>query len=297
MNGLPESILLPEPFDGERLLCTGGFGLTIEVRENSDWRWLLFHDDGAPAIPGGNFPIQSMMFRPRPEYLALPYMQAMLSSLCVGEFPAQGNVLQLGLGSGAINRFLRHYYPEITLRTVELSAALVDIYRQYFYAEKALVVDADADGDGDGDREGGLRSITSSEQITVLDAEVYFETDQSAKTNDLIICDLYGADGLPHFMQHTRFYSQLAEALSETGVVVINTGVRDVNVLQNIFNGLRAVFNSLLIAEVAGFENIILYASNGHLHADPKQIVKLQCFIELDISQHFNQAKSFSEDI
>lgn len=289
MNGLHELISLPEPFDGESLLCAGGFGLMIEVRENSDWRWLLFHDDGVPAIPGGNFPIQSMMFRRQPEYLALPYMQAMLTSLCLGEFPAQPKVLQLGLGSGAINRFLRHYYPEITLRTVEVSAELVDIYRQYFYAEKALVVDSDG--------EERLSATISSEEIIVLDAEVYFDTDQSAKTNDLIICDLYGADGLPHFMQHSRFYTQLGEALSETGVVVINTGVRGVNVLQNIFNGLRAVFSSLLIAEVAGFENIVLYASNNHLHSDPEQIVRLQRFIELDITSYFNQSKSFSEDI
>lgn len=280
-------VLLPSPLGGARLAYREVSELTIEVRENNDWRWLLFHSNTEQNFQSESFPIQSLMSKQRPEYLALPYMQAMMVSLCLNVFPANGKVLQLGLGGGAINRFLMHYYPEITLQTVELSSTVLDIYQQYFCAEQLPINRAGCAGDG--------MSTAADEAIVIHDAMNYFALDKSARLNDLVICDMYGAAGLPNFMQEKPFFVQLGAVLGDTGILVINAGAKNVNLLQKIFNSLREVFRYLLIAEVPGFENIILYASNSVLNTEASRIAKLQSVIDIDLVDYLSQAKSLSE--
>lgn len=71
---------------------------------------------------------QSQLLYSDPAQVCYPHLQAILAQL-----PAQlHTVLQLGLGGGEFNRALCRGWPDVSLLTVESSAAVIALYQQYF---------------------------------------------------------------------------------------------------------------------------------------------------------------------
>lgn len=288
----PKQIALPQATDGLVLADYQSGDSTVSVRETHDWRWLVFDNnplnsipdtcrsdtDRSDADPSDNnsatpLAIQSLMLKIDNSYLALPYMQGMLASLCFNRLSDSASVLQLGLGAGAINRFFGYYLPQQQLTTVELEPLVVDIYKKFFSFEN--------------------KRVKTQERIVVQNALDYL-SDAAENSSEVMLCDLYTEQGLPKFLLGQEFYQSVYRVLSADGVLVINTGHRSAELLQSIFNPLRELFTYLIFSELPGYENIIIYASNAELSIDQKKCDRLQKSIDLNIYEHFSSAKTLA---
>lgn len=273
---------LPQATDGVVLADYQSGNSIVRVRETHDWRWLVFDNNPLNNSPNTDrsdinsatpLAIQSLMLKSDNSYLALPYMQAMLASLCFNRLSDSASVLQLGLGAGAINRFFGCYLPQQQLTTVELEPLVVDIYKRFFSFEN--------------------NRVKTQERVIVQNALEYLR-DAAKNSSEVMLCDLYTEQGLPEFLLGQEFYQLVYRVLSADGVLVINTGHRSVELLQSIFNPLRELFTYLIFSELTGYENIIIYASNAELSIDQKKCDRLQKSIDLNIYEHFSSAKTLA---
>jgi hypothetical protein len=132
---------------------------------------------------------QSAMSLMRPQRLVFPYEQAM--ALAVAVCPKPRTALQLGLGGGAMVRFLAAYYPDCALTIVESDPTVIDLARRHFY------IDA---------------PIEQTDAIAFL-----AETEQRF---DAIMVDIYGGSGFN--APPLAFWDACAAALQPKGCVAIN---------------------------------------------------------------------------
>lgn len=249
---------------GERI--SGSAGPIISVRENNLWRWLMFGpnasvNSAAPEISDTKTPLQSIMLKSDTALLALPYMQAMVTALCFESTPVQAKLLQLGLGAGAVNRFLYYHYPAAQLTTVEIESALLSLYQNYFNPPPQ-----------------------GHETIIIQSAESYLQVSNSQ--SDIILCDLYQPQGFPDGLYQADFIYALRQALMSGGVLVINSITRDPAQLQPMFNVLRGQFKHMLFGELNGFENLVIYASQRPIAINAAKQQQLQQCLTLDIASY-----------
>ncbi len=99
----------------------------LSVWENKYFRWLAFNNDKGEQV------IQSVMHRRKPWQLTLPHQTALLLPLL---FFKPQNVVELGLGGGNIDRFLAYTCTDISIKSIEYSASVIESFSQYFNPEK-----------------------------------------------------------------------------------------------------------------------------------------------------------------
>ena len=102
----------------------------IRVRRDGDVRALTFvRDDGQEVV-------QSRVNLTEPQTLVSPYAHGMFASYLYQPQPRR--VLIIGLGGGAMVRFLTHHEPQVQIDAVEIDPAVVRLADQYFgYAPAA----------------------------------------------------------------------------------------------------------------------------------------------------------------
>jgi spermidine synthase len=221
-NELPQTIFAIEEGD-----------LTIEVRENSQYRWLTF-DNGV---------IQSAMSLREPNRLVLPYTGVMLAPLIFNSTPLQATLL--GIGGGGLIRYLRHYLPDMHLHAVDLSPAVVETAKSHF----------------------SLPALDSHFEITIVDAR---EVIARASNQDLMMLDVFDQQGMPPWLGSDEVLRACRGALSENGVLSINVMVEDETALATMVATVRHVFlGRVLVATVPGYRNIIVFAFRSAI-ADTK---------------------------
>ena len=199
--------------------------LTVDVRENSRYRWLQF----------GNGIVQSAMERRRPHRLVLPYTQSMLGPLLFGEPPR--HLALLGMGGGSHVRYLRHYLPDARLDAVELNSEIVELARDYFsVAPEPGRLDIHA---------ADARSFVGDRRVVA----------------DLILIDLFDEVGTPGWIERPDFYADCHACLSDTGCLSLNLlGNREEEFVA-IVTAVREVFaGGTLCTTLVDYENVIVMA-------------------------------------
>lgn len=157
----------------------------INVFQTAERRTLCF----------GNQVEQSAMSRQQPARLLYHYTRAMMLGAL---FPARlRHALVLGLGGGSLARTLHHHFPDCRITAVEQRPAVVRIARDWFKLP-------------DDHRLG----------VHVGDAAGYLA--QATHTADLILTDLYDAQGMDQQQTAPAFFQQCRAQLSDDGVVVFN---------------------------------------------------------------------------
>jgi spermidine synthase len=156
----------------------------LDVPRGSDIRRCLVSiaDDGLVTQ-------QSAMSLARPEKLVFDYEKVM--ALAVASLRAPRTVLLLGLGGGAMARFLAAYLPDCALTLVERDPTVIKLAKRYFHVAHAAV-HADA-------------------ASFVKAATTRF---------DAILVDLYGANGFNG--PPLEFWDDCAARLAENGCLAIN---------------------------------------------------------------------------
>ena len=185
---------------------------------------------------------QTTMFLRDPVALALSYTRYMLSGLLLSSVPR--SVLMLGLGGGALARFVRHHWPGCRISAVEKRALVVALAREYF----ALPDEHFA--------------------VHVMAAEEFLAGKRPAEY-DWILVDIHDRNGMSPALREPEFFVRCRALLSARGILAANlwTGDREA-MLKGINRSLHEVFDGrVLHLPVARKRNTVALGCNLTLPA------------------------------
>ncbi|QJR14876.1 Polyamine aminopropyltransferase [Usitatibacter palustris] len=168
--------------------------------------WSISEQEGVRYLHFGSPLVQGAMRIARPYALELEYTRDMMLPLLLrGSARWPSSVLQVGLGSGSITKFLHRYRPEARLVVVELHEDVVDIARNYFKLPE----------------EGPKLRIELAEGFDYLARQ--------RKPFDWIIVDGFDGDGHAGALDSASFYHSVRAHLTEQGMLSVNLVGKRVN--------------------------------------------------------------------
>lgn len=199
----------------------------ITISENARFRWLGFGET-----------IQTAMSKNEPANLVLPHLHA-LSLLCYLR-PNLKNILELGLGGGAMSRFLLHHHPKSVLTSVEFSDQIIQCFSRFF------------------------RIPNDHHNLIHDDASKFIYTD--SQKYDGIIVDLFMGNKSPEFIMEKAFYQQLWQRVDSEGILALNILPHGQVHFDAILEVLRETSQAQpLCFTVPGFKNRIMFLANEPL--------------------------------
>ena len=213
---------------------------TIRIRRDGDVRAMTFvRDNGQEAV-------QSRVNLTAPHTLMSPYARSMFASYLYQ--PAPRRVLIVGLGGGAMVRFLTHHEPQAQIDAVEIDPGVVRLADQYF----------------------GVRS-EGNVRVHTADAFKFVET--TPEQYDLILMDAFlrpsgdtDATGVPTRLKTHAFLVRLKERLAAGGVVAFN--INEHATIDADIASVAAAFGNAAIYRSPPSENKVLIATAGAVPAD-----------------------------
>jgi spermidine synthase len=234
----------------------------IRVRRNGDVRALTFvRDNGQEAV-------QSRVNLASPHTLMSPYARGMFGSYLYQPNPRR--VLIVGLGGGAMVRFLVHHEPQVKVDAVEIDPAVVRIAGEYF----------------------GVRSAGN---VTVHTADAVAFIESTAERYDLILMDAFlrpssdtDTTGVPSRLKTEAFLGRLKRALAPGGVVAFNINEHD-RIADDIA-AVRAVFANVDVYRCPPAENKVVIAAESGLPAGDQLRSRIAA-----LDKRFGTALSFEE--
>lgn len=202
--------------------CDGPHG-TVQVRALGSQRWLCFDDDA----------VQSRMDLDHPHRLLSPYTRAMMSFLLFR--PPPSRVLMLGLGAGAVARFLDHHYPQTWMLALERNPQVLRLAREHF-----------------GPFPAGLQALVADARHPPL---------REARCADAVLLDVYAGGGMPDWTFDPAFHERWLNMLNPGGVLVVNLMVRREAPFLAFMRELRAAFaGRALCLTLDGYHNVVVLA-------------------------------------
>ena len=171
--------------------------------------------------------IQSCMRLADPDELVLDYTRAMMGFLLFN--PAPRSVLMIGLGGGALHKYIHKHLPETDLTTVEINPGVIELRQDFCIPpddERSRIVCAD----------GAAFLAKPTHQF------------------DVILVDGFTGDGIPDALCSPGFYRRVKAALTPQGVMVANVQA-DTEQTRDIMKRVGRVFDGATLwgAETAGY--------------------------------------------
>ncbi len=161
------------------------------------------------------------------------------------------NVLMVGLGAGTAQRAFEHYYPGVTVETVEIDPMVVKVARDYF----------------------GFRE-SERQKVHVADGRVFLR--RSTARYDLIVLDAYvnGRYGssIPQHLATKEFFTLVRDHLTTNGVVAYNV-IGTLNdwhagIVGAIYRTLKTVFPQVYLFPARNSQNVVLVATRSAVRDD-----------------------------
>jgi spermidine synthase len=212
----------------------------IRVRRDGDVRALTFvRDDGQEAV-------QSRLDLNAPHTLMSPYARGMFASYLYQPQPRR--VLIVGLGGGAMVRFLTHHEPQVEIDAVEIDPVVVRLADEYF-----------------GVRSGG------NVRVHTADAVAFIES--TANRYDLILMDAFlrpssdtDATGVPIRLKTLAFLGRLKQTLAPGGAIAFN--VNGHASMADDIAAVTAAFGQAAVYRCPPSENKVVIAVQGTMPTD-----------------------------
>jgi spermidine synthase len=203
------------------------------------------------------------------------------------------SVLMLGLGGGSAQRSFEHYYPGVTVDTVEIDPSVVQVAHAYFGYEES-----------------------ERQKIHVEDGRLFLR--RSNSRYDLLILDAYvqgryGAS-IPQHLATKEFFELVRDHLTTNGIVAYNvigtlTSWR-AGIVGALYRTLKSVFpqvyifpaqtslNVVLVATKAGIQvNVNTLRPRAVLLTQTKRITLPEFMTRLDRMQTFPPASAASSPV
>jgi spermidine synthase len=229
------------PSSGDGLVVEGRSDFShYKVVDEQGRRTLRFvQDDGTEVLES------SILFQ-SPDTLVVPYTQAMFASLLFR--PVQERCLIIGLGGGAMVRFLNRHLPETRVDAVEIDPAIVDVASRFF-------------------------GVGPNASTRIFTEDAFGFVRRSAERYDVIYMDAFlkpeagmDASGAPLRLQTKAFLRDLQAHLMPGGLLVVNLlWHRD---MWDDVVVLRETFPTVYRFPVAGRGNLIVVASTSAQEID-----------------------------
>jgi spermidine synthase len=234
----------------------------IRVRRDGDVRSLTFvRDDGREVV-------QSRVNLTAPGTLVSPYARSMFASYLYQPHPRR--VLIVGLGGGAIVRFLTAREPQVRIDAVEIDPAVVRLADEYF-----------------GVRSGGNVRVHTADGVAFVESV----TDRY----DLILMDAFlrpsgdtDATGVPTSLKTRAFLGRLKAALAPGGVVAFNVNEHDR--MAGDIAAVADVFGGVAVYRCPPADNKVVVAVQGAMATDGEVRDRISA-----LDARFGGALSFSE--
>jgi spermidine synthase len=235
---------------------------TIRVRRNGDIRLLTFvRDDGRELV-------QSRVDLTAPQTLSSPYARSMFASYLYQ--PAPRRVLVVGLGGGAMVRFLAHHAPDVQIDAVEIDPVVVRLADQYFgvrSGDRVRVVTADAVA--------FIEATTERYDVIFMDAFLR----PSSETDDT---------GVPSRLKTVAFLGRVKQALAPGGVVAFN--INQHAAMADDIAAVTEAFGRVAIYRCTPAENEVVVATADAMPADEAIRARIGA-----LDTQFHGALSFTE--
>ena len=206
--------------------------MEIQVSESAGVRYLHF----------GSIWVQGAMRVARPWNLELDYTREMMAALLLrpaADWPR--SVLQIGLGTASLTKFLHRHRPAAKLTVVEIEPAVVATARQYFKLPD----------EGEGER---LR-------IVIGDGADFVAASQ--KRYDLILVDGFDADARTGMLDSLPFYLNCKARLTPSGLMVTNLLSKRRSVRDSLARISEAFDDRALAFPPCASGNVVAFAAGG----------------------------------
>jgi len=234
----------------------------IRVRRDGDVRALTFvRDNGEEAV-------QSRLDLTAPHTLMSSYARSMFASYFYQPHPRR--VLVVGLGGGAMVRFLTHHEPQVHIDAVEIDPVVVRLADEYF-----------------GVRSGGNVRVHTADAVTFVES--------TADRYDLILMDAFlrpssdtDTTGVPTRLKTQAFLGRLKGALGPGGVVAFN--VNDHDSMAEDIAAVAAAFGQVAVYRCPPAANKVVIAAEGAMPTDDELRGRIGA-----LDARFGGALSFAE--
>jgi|GEM_PF-722946 len=205
----------------------------ISVSENEHYRWLAFTDEKQEAV------IQSVMHKRKPWLLTLPHQTAILLPLL---FFRPEKVVELGLGGGNTQRFLKHLSPTMEVLSIEQNRTVIDSFHHYFNPQNIPTT------------------------IANLESDIWL-AQPDKDSSDWLICDIYQATEQDS-NQTTHQLQSLIDNITDESCLSINlpdASDDEVNVCLTILQHLSNA-HDIYYFHVPNYLNIVIHLIPRHWH-------------------------------
>ena len=195
---------------------------TCTIRQLEDVRWLLIDNT-----------LQSVSDLTQPQQFLLPHLQQLASLWQT--LPEPNNILEVGLGGGAIRNYLNASYPHCNITTIEKSQDIIELYTQYF---------------------------ASLPQSNLIAGDI--TTYQFSNSYNWVVLDLFSKQDCPIFLFQHEFYQRVKSLFADDAnrhlfINFICESARQLNSLRTV---LTSVFKAdVTIYAIKDYNNKIV-----HLH-------------------------------
>ncbi len=205
----------------------------IEVHQHNNLRWLLTSNDT----------ILSIYDWQQKHKIIAANQQAMLYSLSLSSFfkNKHKRVLNLGVGGGCFERFFYHYYPSITLDSIEIDHKLIEFNQQH-----------------------GLLESTWPIQLATAEGYLELHLQQNGPAYQVILCDIFAGSNHPDCLYEESFFRHLKRSLTDDGCLSINLLPQNQQQLIDILIPLRQHFSHVVLSDIDSSRNIAVLAHNNN---------------------------------
>ncbi|HEX6164034.1 MAG TPA: fused MFS/spermidine synthase [Vicinamibacterales bacterium] len=234
----------------------------IRIWRDGDVRALTFvRDNGDEAV-------QSRINLSAPHTLVSPYARGMFGSYLYQPNPRR--VLIVGLGGGAMVRFLLHHEPDVQIDAVEIDPAVVRLADQFF-----------------GVRTGGNVRVHTADAVKFIES--------TSDRYDLILMDAFlrpsgdtDTVGVPTRLKTQEFLRRLKATLNPGGVVAFNINEHDT--MEDDIATVASVFTHVAVYRNPPSENKVVIAKDGTVPTDPEMRARVDA-----LDQRFGGTMSFAD--
>jgi spermidine synthase len=166
-------------------------------------------------------------------------------------------VLMVGLGGGSTQRSFQHYYTNITVDTVEIDPAVVNVAKTYFHVAE-----------------------TPTHRIHVQDGRIFLR--RTANIYDVILMDAYSTtrygSSIPPHLTTKEFFIIARNHLTTNGVMAYNIigTVKDWNAdfVGGLYRTMREVFPQVYLFPATESQNVVLVATKPAERFDAARVQK-----------------------
>jgi spermidine synthase len=162
------------------------------------------------------------------------------------------SVLMIGLGGGSTQTAFAHYYPDLSLQTVEIDPTVIQVARDFFQFHES-----------------------PRQRVIASDGRMFLR--RSTARYDLIILDAYvkGRYGssIPQHLATKEFFELAQQHLNPTNGILAYNVIGNINgwhanILGSIYRTLKAVFPQVYFFPCRSDQNVVLLATTASVNAE-----------------------------